>query len=238
MKSRRIERGFETIGQLGKWGSRYLLDSFLQKGCATCDRTTAQPFCLDCRRQLTAQIGSDRPSTAISQLPIKALGTYDGILKRAILALKYESRPETAQLLGGELAKKWMRSASSAKVNQIYVLPIPLHTDRQRERGYNQSALLARSFCQVSGLSLIENGLVRSQATAPQHQLGREARQQNLASAFEISQSLSRLSKKAAAISILLVDDIYTTGTTVQSAAKILADYGILTAGVAVVARA
>ena len=238
MKSQRIERGFEAIGQLGRWGSRYLLDSFLQKGCATCDRATAQPFCLDCRRQLTAQIGSDRPSTAISQLSVKALGTYDGILKQAILALKYENRPDAAQLLGSELAQTWMQSASLAKAKQIYAVPIPLHADRQRARGYNQSALLARSFCQVSGVRLIENGLVRSQITAPQHQLGREARQQNLASAFSIGQSLSRLSKKAAAIEVLIVDDIYTTGTTVQSAAKTLAEHGISTVGVVVVARA
>lgn len=237
MKSRCLKRGFATIDQLGKWGSRYLLDSFLQKGCATCDRATTQPFCLDCRRQLIAQIGSDRPSTAIDQLPVKALGTYDGILKRAILALKYENRPETAQLLGSELAQKWM-PARLAKAKQVYVLPIPLHAKRQQERGYNQAALIARSFCQVSGLRMIENGLVRSQATAPQHQLGREARQRNLADAFEVDHWLSRLRTKAAAINVLLVDDIYTTGTTVQSAAKTLAGCGISTVGVAVVARA
>ena len=238
MKPPLIERGFELIEQLGRVGSRYILDSFLQKGCAVCDRAAAQPFCIDCQRQLQAHINSYRPKSIASPFPTEALGAYDGALKRAILALKYEDRPKTAQFLGAELARKWMKALDPAKMKQICVVPIPLHTDRQRQRGYNQAALLAQSFCQISGLRLLENGLVRSQSTVPQHQLGLEARQQNLSGAFEVGRSLQRLKVKTDAVDVLLIDDIYTTGVTVHNAAETLARAGISTIGVVVVARA
>lgn len=233
-----IDRGVEAIGQLGRAGSAALLSSFLQSGCAVCDRATSQPLCVDCQRQLNAQISPPCQKRADAQLSlIKALGAYDGILKRAILSLKYENRPEVAKILGAKLGQRWNQHLSPNE-RSIYVLPIPLHKDRQKSRGYNQAALLARSFCQVSGLQLLENGLVRSQATVPQHQLGLEARQQNLLGAFEVGRSLDRLRAKKHSLSVLLVDDIYTTGVTVQSAAKVLAQAGISTVGVVVVAIA
>ena len=233
-----IDKGFETIGQLRRAGSTALFNSFLQSGCVACDRAATQPLCLDCQRQLNAQINQPGCERTVSQFPrFEALGAYDGVLKQAILALKYKHRPEVARVLGIELGRRW-NQRRSLDAKSICVLPIPLHSERQRQRGYNQAALLARSFCWASGLRLLENGLVRSQATIPQHQLGLEARQKNLSGAFEIGKSLSRLNAKQRDTSVLLVDDIYTTGVTVQVAAEVLAQASISTVGVAVVAMA
>ena len=232
--ARSIKIGIKTIGQIGKAGSARLLNSFLQSGCAACDRATPQPLCVDCDRQLKAQIQRPLRTAATPQSPqIAALGAYDGVLKRTILALKYENKPDVALFLGTELGQRW----TEADRRPACVLPIPLHASRQRQRGYNQAALLARSFCRASGLKLVENGLVRSQSTIPQHQLGLEARQQNLAGVFEIGKSLNRLKAKRDSINVVLVDDIYTTGTTMQSAIGVLADAGISTIGLAVAAR-
>ena len=181
---------------------------------------------------ITSQAGASS-----DPLFVAALGAYDGVLKRAILSLKYENRPEVAQLLGAELGRQWLRMARSLPAKPLYALPIPLHSERQRQRGYNQAALLARSFCQVSGLTLLEHGLVRSQATVPQHQLGIEARQKNLEGVFEIGKSLHRYQSNASSLGVVLVDDIYTTGVTVQSAIEVLRHSGLSVLGTVVVAK-
>ncbi len=227
------------LGQLRKAGSARLLNSFLHRGCAVCDRPTPKSFCFDCQRQLQDQI-RNRPQISASSEPlfVESLGAYDGVLKRAILSLKYENRPEVAQFLGAVLGRQWIEAARSLPAKPLYALPIPLHSERQQQRGYNQAALLARSFCRVSGLTLLENGLVRSQATVPQHQLGIEARQKNLEGAFAIGKSLQRRQAKAGSLGVVLVDDIYTTGVTIQSAEKVLKRSGISVLGTVVVARA
>ncbi len=230
------------LGQLGKAGSARLLNSFLHRGCAVCDRPTPKSFCTDCQRQIQDQIRNHPQTGTLSNSRfVNSLGAYEGVLKRAILSLKYENRPEVAQVLGAELGRQWIKAAHLLPATPHYALPIPLHRERQRQRGYNQAALLARSFCRVSGLTLLEHGLVRSQVTVPQHQLGAEARQKNLEGAFEVSKLLQKQAKansQANSLAVVLIDDIYTTGVTVQSAAEVLKRSGISTMGTVVVAKA
>jgi ComF family protein len=109
------------------------------------------------------------------------------------------------------------------------VVPIPLHAERLRQRGYNQAALISQAFCQRTGLRHWPEALVRVRATAAQHELNPLQRQHNLAGAFAL--------KQVPATPVLLVDDIYTTGSTVQAAQQVLAAAGIPVAGVVVVAQ-
>jgi ComF family protein len=109
------------------------------------------------------------------------------------------------------------------------VVPIPLHAERLRQRGYNQAALISQAFCQRTGLRHWPEALVRVRATAAQHELNPLQRQHNLAGAFAL--------KQVPATPVLLVDDIYTTGSTVQAAQQVLAAAGIPVAGVIVVAQ-
>jgi predicted amidophosphoribosyltransferase len=205
-------------------------------------------------------------------LPICALGLYSGSLKRAILAMKYGDRPDVAAPLGAALAQHWLaqqptalsgatlssatlssateQSASAHKSlhrPRLYAVPIPLHAERQKSRGFNQAELIARAFCQISELPLLSQGLVRTQSTRPQHELGLAERQQNLNQVFQVGQSLQRLidlrqqgsrRQGKATPTVLLVDDIYTTGATAQSAAMTLRRAGISVAGIVAVAQA
>ena len=246
MHTQQLSDRLKSLTRLGQSGAGELLNSFLKRGCAVCDRPASSPisksFCLDCHRQLQQQIMQETPSKAApaaAPFSITAVGAYDGTLKRAILALKYENRPDVAHFLGTALAQVWKTTQQQAK--PLYALPIPLHKDRQRQRGYNQAALLARAFCQTNGIALIETGLVRSQATIPQHQLNLEARQQNLANVFEVDRSLAKRQKKlkqrGQSLKVVIVDDIYTTGATVQSAIGVLSRAGVAVVGVATVAK-
>ncbi len=232
-----------SAGQICKAGVRSLTSLFLAQGCAVCDRPTLQSFCLDCQRQIQPP-STERghfPATEAGALPVMALGVYHGMLKRAILTMKYSDRPDIARPLGAALGQQWLaqmpcitNTDRKGTTGNLYALPIPLHACRYRERGYNQAELIAQSFGQVSGLPLLSQGLVRAQATLPMHQLSLQARQQNLAQAFQIGPSLRRLTRPK----VLLIDDIYTTGTTVQSAADTLTRAGVCVMGVLVIARA
>ena len=228
------------IRQLGRACFRSLTSLFLTEGCAVCGRPTLQPFCPDCQRQiLPSSIEvSDRPSMAKGdRLPVISLGIYDGVIKQAMLRLKYGDRPDIARPLGAALGQQWLAQRFALGFDnriKLYAIPIPLHAGRHRERGYNQAELIAQAFCQVSGLPLLTQGLVRGQATLPMHRLSLQARQQNLAQAFQLGPSLRRIVRP----SVLLIDDIYTTGTTAQSAVNTLTQAGISVRGMLVVARA
>ncbi|MGI8933694.1 MAG: ComF family protein [Phormidesmis sp.] len=239
--------------QLGRLDLRNLLGVFLAQGCPVCDRPTSQTLCTDCQRQIQAGPSVPLPLPlrvaaaqtefhAEFQLPVGALGTYSGTLKRAILALKYGDRPDVATPLGAALGQQWVSQRQSgiatvSAATRLYALPIPLHAERQKSRGYNQAQLIAQAFCQVSGLPLLAYGLIRTQATLPQHQLSLTARQQNLSQVFQVGRSLRQILRQRSA-AVVLIDDIYTTGTTAQSAAVTLAQAGVTVVAIMSVARA
>lgn len=205
--------------------------------CPLCQRSTARVFCPDCELQVwECQVSSDpcqpQPTRAGKPL-ILAWGQYQGGLKRAIAALKYQNHPEIARPLGEWLAQTWQQSRQTARFT---VVPIPMHVSKRKTRGFNQAELIARRFCDVTGLPLAAHGLERIQATQAQFQAGSASnRLQNLAGAFRVG---AVFQKKRPCHPVLLIDDIYTTGATIQSATISLQKQGIPVAGVAVVARA
>ncbi|NJR64907.1 MAG: ComF family protein [Leptolyngbyaceae cyanobacterium CRU_2_3] len=215
-----------------------LLDVFLQPQCPICERPAAGELCLDCKRQLRRCQFIDHNRFWHPPLPVFAWGEYGGALKRLLVALKYNNKPQLAYLLGKELAQSWL--AASLEFNPkittaLTVVPIPLHASKQKQRGYNQAELIAKAFCQGTGLQLQAGGLIRSRNTEAQFGLNPEARSSNLADAFQIGKDFLRLSQPRA---ILIVDDIYTTGTTARSAAATLRRHQISVIGVVAVAKA
>ncbi|NET54253.1 MAG: ComF family protein [Merismopedia sp. SIO2A8] len=210
-----------------------LLSLFLKSKCTLCDRPAQLEFCPYCQRQLQyCQL--DKPDKLWSgELPVFAWGSYGGLLKRAITALKYENQPQLAQPLGYYLGEAWLQSAAAKSLKKLIVMPIPVHPTKLRLRGYNQAQLIAQSFCQFTGYKQQPLALERVHATQAQFSLSRAQREQNLADAFVISKNFSKYSP---ASPVLLIDDIYTTGATVRSAAKTLVRQGIQVYGVAAIA--
>lgn len=213
--------------------SSFLLNLFLESNCLLCQRSTSKEFCLDCARQLQRCQLQPPSSLWQGQLPIFAWGMYGGILKRAIALLKYENQPQIARPLGHWLAQAWLNSQLASK--DLIVVPIPLHADKQKQRGYNQAVLLAQSFCEITRLQLQQRGLERVRATEAQFSLSVLEREKNLAMAFKLGANFlhHRPTK-----SILLLDDIYTTGATARSAAQTLQKLGIPVYGLVALAQA
>jgi ComF family protein len=150
-------------------------------------------------------------------------GEYGGALKRAISALKYDGNPQLAKPLGGWLAEAWL-SFPELAIDNLTVVPIPLHQEKLKERGFNQAELLAESFCELTGLPLQRHGLQRVKNTQALFALTPQQRQAEMKNALSLGKDFRRRLPRDR---VLLVDDIYTSGTTVKSAIKILEHSGI-----------
>jgi len=148
---------------------------------------------------------------------LRAVAYHEGALRDAIHALKYQRRRRVARPLGDLLAHHLQKWAVSADV----VVPVPLHTDRRRQRGFNQAELLARRCADQLGVLYLPKALVRSRPTRPQVGLSAEERRANVAQAFVPGRqaTVSRLAGKR----IVLIDDVTTTGSTLSAAAVVLA---------------
>ena len=144
--------------------------------------------------------------------------------------MKYENQPNIARPLGYWLGEAWLNSQHSSK--QFVVVPIPLHSSKQKERGYNQAALIAQSFCEITGNIYKANGLERVRSTTAQFGLSAAEREKNLAEAFRVGTDFRRRPNAP----VLLVDDIYTTGATARSAVQTLRQSRIAVSGLVAVA--
>lgn len=205
---------------------------FLQQPCPLCDRPSPQSPCSTCWRQIQRCAHLQPTSPSPTAVPVLAWGPYQGPLKQAIVALKYNRHPELAGPLGRSLGQAWQQWPLTKR--SPVVVPIPMFAEKQRQRGFNQAVLIAQAFCTETGLSLARQGLIRQRDTAPQFGLGLAARQQNLTGAFALGKAFQRQRPRQP---VLLLDDIYTTGTTVENAATELRRCGVSVCGVATVAR-
>ena len=210
---------------------KHLLNLFLEFNCPLCQRPTPQEFCQDCTRQLESCQIYQFNWIRKGSLPVFAWGMYGGTLKRAISALKYQNQPQLARPLGYLLAQAWLNSQIAPKTP--IVVPIPLHANKQKQRGYNQAALLAQSFCDVTGLQLQQLGLERSRETQSQFGLSSLEREKNLETAFQLGLGFRQ---QYPASPVLLLDDIFTTGATAKSAMQTLSQAGIQVYGLAALA--
>ncbi len=205
---------------------------FLEAPCPLCQRSSSAEICSTCQRRITACRVTPTWET-VNNLPIFAWGAYGGALKQAIATLKYNNQPHLASPLGLWMGNAW--NQAHPLLPPAIVVPIPMHASKQRERGFNQAVLLARSFCRTTRLPLKVDGLERRRATEAQFKLSNLQRQQNLQDAFCLGRDLL---KQRPSQPILLLDDIYTTGATAQAAAKILRDRGFQVKGIVVLAKA
>ena len=148
----------------------------------------------------------------------RAVFCYDDIVRRAIYRFKYGRRKEYADTfaylsvgyLGG-----WIK-----EISPDAIVPVPLHGSRLRKRGFNQAALFASALSKYSGFKYMDIA-VRIRPTQPQKKLGYAARRKNLKKAFKIRQNDVKLD------TVLLVDDIYTTGSTLDELAGVFKDNGV-----------
>jgi ComF family protein len=164
-----------------------------------------------------------------------AYGSYEGGLRELVHLLKYQRVRPAAAVLGRMLAEPVASLLEAAAGGSVVVVPIPLHRSKRRQRGFNQTELIARAMLKhlaVPGLQLDASVLRRCRATESQTGLSRSQRRLNVHGAFEI-QSPGKIIRR----DILLIDDVFTTGTTVAECARLLRRAGARRVWIATVAR-
>lgn len=178
----------------------------------------AFPLCAKCSARGASPVGCVRhPGHAVWPAWI-----YDEAAAAVVAALKYGERPGVAAALGGELA----RAAPRARRWDL-VLAVPLHRARHRERGYNQAACLAEALATAIDAPFFEGVPERVRATAAQARLDAGERRRNLRGAFRV-----RSPHPLAGRRVLLVDDVMTTGATLEACLDALHSAGAETAAV------
>ena len=224
-----------------------ILSWFLHPNCPLCGRSAQSVLCDNCDRQLNQYQWSnpkfldrrlrlpegEAPAATVGQgnLSVFTWGQYSGLLKRAIASLKYEHQPQLARPLGERLGQTWLKASAFPASGKPLVVPIPLHPEKQKQRGYNQAELIARAFCETTRLPLQPQGLKRIKPTEALFGLSPKQGENQVADAFVIGKGFNSQGK------IMLLDDIYTTGATVNAARITLQKAGFQVIGVCAIAK-
>ena len=218
-----------------------ILAVVLSPACASCDRLLEQPtrgpVCPACWASvvpltppLCDQCGDPLPTWRAISVPLaqcprcrrtprfvdraRAVGAYDGALRAIVHALKYEGRRSLAR----PLAQLMRRRGAEVLEGAACVIPVPLHASRRRQRGFNQANDLA------GRLDLpVVPAVRRIRATATQTDLPAAQRHRNVRDAFAVTRSASALTGAI----IVLVDDVSTTGATLEACARVLKEAGV-----------
>ncbi|MGE3622297.1 MAG: ComF family protein [Bdellovibrionales bacterium] len=228
------------------------LDLLLPPLCLSCDAPVAEhrtlcpacwgrmqfiaaPFCACCGAPFDVPAGEgalcgscigDAPAYAAARAPM----LYDDASRRIILGFKHGDRTYPAAALAA-----WMhRAGTEFWADADCVVPVPLHRWRLLKRRYNQSALLANELGRMAGKPVLVDALLRQRATPVQGHLKRDERAANVKGAFTVNPFCrSRLAGKA----VVLVDDVLTTGATVNESARVLCKAGARSVNVLTLAR-
>lgn len=195
---------------------------------------TEKPLCSRCGKVFGGREGENHLCSSCMKSSLyynraRSLFIYDDRVADLVHSLKYNCNTS-----GLETFTKLKRKSSSLKdlPGADFIFPVPLHTKRLRKRGYNQALLLARSFFDKEKNKIKNNILVRSRNTPSQTGLSGVERRKNLRNAFFV-----RDQKIVSGKNILLVDDVFTTGTTVNECARVLIKAGARNVDVLTLAR-
>ena len=218
------------------------LDSLLPGSCLLCaEDSTGSPLCTGCQTDLPWLHGPHCPRCALPTThgeqcgaclvrppaftATHALFHYEFPVDRLIQAFKYGHRLSLAPWLARQLAERIDPAGYDC------IMPLPLHPTRLTERGFNQSAEISRRLARYWHMAHDPDSLVRERPTLPQAGLAREARQDNVRRAFACQRGRHGLR-------ILLIDDVMTSGATLDAAARALLQGGAARVEIAVAARA
>lgn len=217
------------------------LGHLLPQDCLLCGCNSPTLICIDCHRELPTLPQNRCPRCALPSSQGEVCGQclrdppsfdatraafrYDFPIDKLIQSFKYGQRLALAPFFGRLLAK----IAHGLSID--LVLPLPLHTDRLKARGFNQALELARPVAQSLGSSLAPRLCTRIRDTAPQAELPWKARRQNVRHAFHCAANLG-------GSHVLLVDDVMTTGASLNECARTLKLHGAARVTLLVLARA
>lgn len=193
--------------------------------CPSCFRELSfvkSPVCKKCGKEIVDETMEFCEDCMVHRHAFEygiALLNYDETARRAMVQIKYNNKREYLDFFGAALAARYETTIRRMGVD--VVVPVPVHRSRLRKRGFNQAEVLAEIVGERLGISVEPDMLVRTKKTQPQKELTASERLKNLYGAFRCGEVPAEVRR------VLLVDDIYTTGSTVEACARVLRDAGV-----------
>lgn len=165
-----------------------------------------QEYCYDCQNKKHIFIDG------------RALWVHRGRVSDAVYALKYKNKKIYGEIFGREMAKVYAEFLKKRNVEML--IPVPLYKTRRRKRGYNQAEILAKAISKETGIPVDSKSLIRVKGTTAQKELNDKERRRNIKHAFSVCRNIN-------AGNVAVIDDIYTTGSTIDEAADTLLASGV-----------
>lgn len=209
-----IESQFRRLELRAIRAAEWLQDLVFPPSCSQCGRVD-YGFCKECLHEL------EQVPVALARRPVEALdglyatGAHRGVMQNAVQAFKYDGARELAM----PLAERLVMALRILNLPIDVVAPVPLFADRLAERGYNQSDLLCEQLASMTGIPARPGILQRIRETSQQALLSQADRSENVRDAFAAAADANGLS-------VLIVDDVATTGSTLRECAKALRQQG------------
>ncbi len=217
-----------------------ILDLLFPPRCAICDRVVpmgGNHICGNCRTELSyvkepvcfrcgKEIGSEEEEYCLdcstkNRSYDKGFPVFNYVppITDSIMAFKYRGRQEYAAFYAEEIYRLY--GENFGKLGIEVIVPVPVHKQKLVSRGYNQAELLAKSLGKLTGIKVRTDLVVRIEDTPPQKELSDEQREKNMRAAF------ASADRSVSYNSVLLVDDIYTTGATIEACTIVLKELGV-----------
>ena len=217
----------------------FIPDAGLLHLCSSCRgevHTVSSPLCETCGIPFATPSGIDHRCGACLATPprfasARSAVLFDGVARDLIHRFKYDRKVHLARPL--TLLTEDALTSFALSSGAEFLIPVPLHRRRLRERGFNQAVLLGRPLAKQWGIPLSVDNLKRIRWTEPQITLSASEREANVRGAFALTDPAAVRGKK-----VLLLDDVYTTGSTVAECSRVLRQAGTETVYVITVARA
>jgi len=192
--------------------------------CGICGKINTKSLCSKCKinlqKEFKYQVDNYEEDLSKNFIEHSYFFKYENLIRSQILALKFQEKPYVFKTIAYFL-KNIQKSFENLERYDIIIV-VPISRQRNKERGYNQSYLIAKEISKIIKIPITCKVLYKTKNTVPQSSLNQKQREENAKGAY-VSNNIDKIKNKR----ILLLDDIYTTGNTVNECAKVLIQNGI-----------
>lgn len=203
------------------------LDFIFPKACGICGKIGEEYICEKCYKEIKKYIYNNEE---IKQENIFYLLKYKDIIRKKIIDYKFNDKSYLYNMFYEILLKS--KNACEFIKNYDIIIPVPIHKKKRKIRGYNQTELIARKIARQFDISINTKILLKIKNTPMQSSLGKEDRIKNVQNVYKITNTDKIIGKN-----VLLVDDIYTTGATIQECKKMLQLKDVKNVGTFIIAK-